>query len=136
MAFGDVGGSYTELCITFRVIGNDKIRGGDAVCLVDNWTVSRREGGVLFGQAFENERVGDNEERFVTIRVRGVSYYRHNILQDSNTEAPIKVGRQYVFLTDIHGAIYKQHTTMFNKQTVLAIFPTAADGTREIAILH
>ena len=71
MATGDVGGPVTELIITCRA--KVPMIKGDAVTLVDDYTVSKRLYSYPFGQCMSDSR-GFLES--VCIKVRGVAVFR------------------------------------------------------------
>ncbi len=76
MAFGDIGGTYTELIITCStpITGPVNIRRGDAVKLVGGYEVSNAFTGedVIFGQAMKD---CDTNDTAIPVKVRGVCIF-------------------------------------------------------------
>lgn len=78
MAFGDVGGSVTELVLTCQspATGTIDIKKNDAVKLVGDYTVDNQtsDEDVIFGQALAATK--DNSAA-IPVRVRGVSIFKY-----------------------------------------------------------
>ncbi|MCX8065997.1 MAG: hypothetical protein N3G21_12645 [Candidatus Hydrogenedentes bacterium] len=78
MAFGDVGGTYTELIITCRTpdSGMVNIRKGDAVKIIGNYEVtnSMNNDDPIFGQAMSDCNQPDTA---IPIKVRGVCVFQY-----------------------------------------------------------
>ncbi len=78
MAFGDVGGSYTELIITCCTpdSGAVNIRKGDAVKIVGNYVVTNvmSNDDPIFGQAMCDCAELDSP---IPIKVRGISIFKY-----------------------------------------------------------
>lgn len=78
MAFGDVGGTYTELIITCRTqsSGSVSIRKGDAVKLVGNYEVTNvmSNDDPIFGQAMCDCSEVDTA---IPIKVRGICIFQY-----------------------------------------------------------
>lgn len=78
MAFGDVGGTYTELIITCRTpsSGTVNIRKGDAVKIIGNYEVTNvmNNDDPVFGQAMCDCTEPDTG---IPIKVRGISIFQY-----------------------------------------------------------
>ncbi len=78
MAFGDIGGTYTELIITCSTpaTGVVDIRRGDAVKLVGGYEVSNMFTGedVIFGQAMKDCNTNDTA---IPVKVRGICIFEY-----------------------------------------------------------
>ncbi len=101
MALGDIGGAVTELVITFRTpeSGEVNIQKGDAVALVDDYTVDHGgEGGQVFGQAING--ASENNTR-IPVAIRGVMVFTYT------GEAPDADGESGIEAADTPGKVRK-----------------------------
>ncbi len=100
MAFGDVGGSVTELIITCRTpsAGSVAITRGDAVKLVGPYTVdsAMTVEDVVFGEA-----LGDSiqQDEALAVKVRGISVFVYT------GSAPVVDGVQGVLASSTAGRV-------------------------------
>jgi len=73
MAYGDTGGSVTELIVT--MVAGDDIQHGDALKLTGRYTVSREfpySGDSIYGQAIASAHKGEH----LPVKVRGIAKFR------------------------------------------------------------
>lgn len=100
MAYGDIGGSVTELVITCqtRDIGCVAIRKGDPVELVGDYTVDNpyEIGDPVFGQALAD---ADTNGATIPVKVRGVAVFEYI------DNPPIVDGVQGVATIDVVGKV-------------------------------
>lgn len=78
MAFGDIGGTYTELIITCQtpITGVVSIHKGDALRLIGPYTVTNTFVGedAIFGQAMSD---CEENESAIAVKVRGVCIFTY-----------------------------------------------------------
>jgi len=78
MAFGDIGGTYTELIITCSTpeTGHVSIRRGDALKLIGGYVVTNAFTGedIVFGQAMND---CDTNDTAIPVKVRGICIFEY-----------------------------------------------------------